>query len=423
MLKTLAITLLSILLAATAALAQEQTPEPPPATETPTTEPVVTEAPVVVTEAPVVVTQAPVVVAPAVLDVSGVRVYFVSSNNAPVVGSPFMLDLMVTNPAAVGINSLTLQCTLDQVLFMVDPIAAPGVISENGQPVPTPIPGIFGVNPYLLPLTVDPYTNTAMLTIAQTSGIPAFASGKAESFNLRATAAGTFNLNCTASVVDANGLTQSVATFPLSMSVQSAPVVEQPTEAAPVVEQPAVVATEAAPVVEQPAAEATEAAPVVEQPTEAAPVVEVPLAEVPQTGTISGVVISHSTVTITLTDNSGITMSVVANTDGSFTINNVPAGIYTITADANGVLPAQGTVGVMPSTLVTLGTVVLVAGDLNNDNLAIDASDAAMLNSVYGMAAATLPPELDLDRDGTIGLQDLNALAANMGQAGPTLWQ
>ncbi|MFN8373846.1 MAG: hypothetical protein U0694_13350 [Anaerolineae bacterium] len=230
-LKTFIIIVL-IAVASVSVFAQEQTPEPAPATEAPVIEVVPTEvvptevvpvevipteaAPVVVetvvTEvAPVIVTEAaPVVAAPAVLDVSGVRAYFVPNTAAPVAGSPFTLDLMVTNPAAVGINSLALQCTLDQVLFMVDPMLAMAVEPVDGQPVPTPEPGIFGVNAYVLPLTVDiqlPVSKT--VTAAQTIGVPAFASGKVESFNLRAVSAGTFNMNCTATVVDANGLTGS----------------------------------------------------------------------------------------------------------------------------------------------------------------------------------------------------------------------
>jgi hypothetical protein len=422
--KTIAIVLpiISIMFASTIALAQEQTPEPPP-TEAPTevvpTEVVPTEvvtevAPIVVTEAPVVVTEvapvvvteaAPIVVAPTVLDVSGVSISFVSSNPAPTVGSPFNVDVMVSNVAAIGINSLTLQCTLDQVLFMVDPIQAAAVIDENGQPIPTPAPGIFGINPYILPLTVDTYTNAATYTISSTVG-SSFASGKADTINLRATAAGTFNLNCTATVVDANGATQAVVVYPLSVSIQAAPVVETTAPATDVV------VTEVAPTTE---------APVETVPTETVPVVEVPVE--PTTGTITGTVYASAAITVTLSNETGMVTMVPVNADGTFTIANVPAGIYTITADARGYLPAQGVVGVTPGGTAVMSAVSLVAGDLNNDNLVIDANDAALLNTTYSMTSATLPPELDLDHNGRIGLGDLNVLAANMGQSGPTLWQ
>jgi hypothetical protein len=423
--KTIAIVLpiISIMLASTIAFAQEQTPEPPPTeavpTEAPTEAPVVvtevvpTEAPVVVTEvAPVIVTEAaPVVVAPTVLDVSGVSVYFVANNSAPIVGSPIGLDLMVTNAAAVGISSISLQCTLDQVLFMVDPIQAAAAIDDNGQPLPTPPPGIFGVNPYVLPLTVDAYTNTATVTISSTVGA-SFASGKAESFNLRATAAGTFNMNCTATVVDANGTTQAVVVYPLSLSIQAAPVVETP-----------VTVTEVAPVVDAPVTDA----PVVDVPVTDAPVTEVAPEVVvpaePTTGTVTGVVYAGAAVTITLSNEVGMVAMVPANADGSFTIADVPAGIYTITADARGYLPAQGTVGVLPGNTATMGAVSLIAGDLNNDNLSIDANDAALLNTTYTMSSASLPPELDLDHNGRIGLGDLRIVSENLGQTGPTLWQ
>ncbi len=425
-----ALMVISMMLASTIASAQDVTPEPLP-TEAPTTEPVPTEvvptevAPVVVTEAaPVVVTEAappvevvPVVVTPAVLDVSAVRAYFVADNAAPVVGSPFALDLMVMNPSAVGINGLSLQCTLDQVLFMVDPIMAAPVEPVDGQPVPTPIPGIFGINPYVQPLAVDTYTNSATVMLAQTTGVPAFASGKAETFNLRATAAGTFNMNCTATVVDANGLTQAISTFPLTLSIQPAPVVSEaavPTETAPVEVPTEAAPVEAAPVVNEAAAPA-EVAPVEVAPVEPAPVQ-------PTTGSITGRAIANRSVIVTLTGDAGFVQTVTAAPDGSFTFANVPAGIYTITADAAGYLPAQGVVGVMPGNTLTQSTLTLVNGDLNNDNL-IDANDTAMLSSTYGRSSANLPPELDVNLDGRIGLSDLRIVSANIGQVGPALWQ
>ncbi|NWF69105.1 MAG: carboxypeptidase regulatory-like domain-containing protein [Chloroflexi bacterium] len=397
---------------------QETTPEPPAsepaplATEAPA---VVTEVPVgvepapVATEAPVVVEPAPVVVVPTTLDVSGVRVYFVPSTVNPTVGAPFTLSLTVNNPALVGLNSLSLQCTLDRVLFMIDTPLPPPVQPVEGQIPVTPPPGAFGVYPVVSPFALDSTYGTVTMTVASNWGYAATNSGIIHDVLLLATAEGTFTLNCTATVIDANGQSQVVAFFPLSMSVLPQPVV---TEATPVVTEATLVVTEAAPVV-------TEAAPVV---TEAAPVVEAP-----QVGTITGVVLlpagRHNETTITLSSEAGIVATVNANADGSFTLANIAAGIYTITADARGHLPAQATIGLMPDQTLVMNTVTLAAGDLNNDNIAVDMNDAALLDSTYDMNAASLPPELDLNHDGSINLGDLRMLAANIGQYGPTLWQ
>ncbi|MFN8373845.1 MAG: hypothetical protein U0694_13345 [Anaerolineae bacterium] len=156
-------------------------------------------------------------------------------------------------------------------------------------------------------------------------------------------------------------------------------------------------------------------APAVEAPVEAA-------APVVTTGTISGQVLRWRD-----QHHAGRRYSAVCDDcrcrRWQLSIADVPAGIYTITADARGYLPAQGVVGVLPGNTVVMSTVTLVAGDLNNDNLAVDASDSALLTNTYRMNAATLPPELDLDHNGRIGLGDLRVLAANLGQVGPTLWQ
>jgi hypothetical protein len=272
---------------------------------------------------------------------------------------------------------------------------------------------------------IDYTTNSLAVSITQPNGIPVVVSGIAGHENFRATAEGAFTLNCTISVVDANNAVQPVSFLPLTMTIQPAAVVETTVETQPVetvVEQPVETTTETQPVeavVEQPAETTVETQPV-ETVVETQP-------EVVQPGSISGFVLlpggQSLTVTVTLLDAAGtVVVESPVMPNGAFSINNVLSGTYTIQADAAGHLPAVGTVTVNSGAAVAMPTVTLLAGDLNNDNLAIDQSDADLLSSVYGANASSLPSEIDLDHNGTIGLNDLNLLANNFGVVGPIFW-
>ncbi len=141
-----------------------------------------------------------------------------------------------------------------------------------------------------------------------------------------------------------------------------------------------------------------------------------------QTGTMVGLVSARGGVTITLEENSRRVLQITTGPDGSFTLNNLPTGIYTITADAPGFLPARAVVGVRPGITMMMNPVALLPGDLNDDGI-IDSKDVAVLNNAYNTGAANVPPGMDLNGDGFIGLADLNLLASYIGKFGPTFWQ
>jgi hypothetical protein len=401
---------------------------------TPEVTPDVTLAPEIPNETPTII------VIPSQIDVTALYVTLVANDLSPVIGNAITVDVVINNPASVGIESFALQCALERVWFAIEPATIePTPIPVEGQPTPTPIPPVFGENPYIVPFSIDPATNIATLSITATSGVPAFIGGEVYSFNLRATEGGTFNLTCATLIVDSNGVTQGVATVPLAIAVRnsadeaiviaSTPIVidNAPTLLAPtaivLADQPTATPTTLAPVT---VATDVVVAPPVFTPTPL-PVVNstpAPVATIPPVpGTISGRVLANKPVTVIISNDSGVVATTSTSADGSFIFLNVVPGFYTVTADAKSHLPASGGAGVMPGNTVTMNIVALVPGDLNDDNLAVDANDMALLNITYDSTNTTATIDLDLNGDGKIGLGDLNILAQYMGKVGPTPWQ
>ena len=134
---------------------------------------------------------------------------------------------------------------------------------------------------------------------------------------------------------------------------------------------------------------------------------------------ITGQVLASKPVTIRLynADNS-LATTVVANTDGTFNFT-APAGIYTITATADGFLGAQGSVTLTDGLTSTMSVVALLAGDIDNNGV-IDQFDALTIGMSYNTA---IPPAADLNNDGTINVLDLELLAQNYRISGAIAWQ
>jgi murein DD-endopeptidase MepM/ murein hydrolase activator NlpD len=136
-------------------------------------------------------------------------------------------------------------------------------------------------------------------------------------------------------------------------------------------------------------------------------------------GTITGTVLAGKPVAVGLYDaGNALVASVTANPDGSFSLT-VPAGIYTVIAVASGYLGAQGTVTLTGGGTVTMPTVTLLAGDIDNNNV-IDQFDAMTIGMSYN---TTTPVAADLNNDGIINVLDLELLAENYRETGPLLWQ
>jgi hypothetical protein len=134
---------------------------------------------------------------------------------------------------------------------------------------------------------------------------------------------------------------------------------------------------------------------------------------------ITGQVLASKQVTIRLynADNS-LAASLTANADGTFNFT-AAAGIYTITATADGFLSAQGSVTLTNGNISAMPIVALLAGDIDNNGV-IDQFDALTIGMSYNTA---IPPAADLNNDGTINVLDLELLARNYRKSGAIAWQ
>jgi hypothetical protein len=136
-------------------------------------------------------------------------------------------------------------------------------------------------------------------------------------------------------------------------------------------------------------------------------------------GNLSGEVIASKPVTVGLYDGTNtLVTSVTANLDGTFSLS-APAGTYTLRATAAGFLSAQGTVTLTSSNTVTQPTVSLLAGDIDSNGV-IDQFDALTIGMSYNTAT---PAAADLNNDNVINVLDLELLAQNYRETGPTAWQ
>jgi hypothetical protein len=109
--------------------------------------------------------------------------------------------------------------------------------------------------------------------------------------------------------------------------------------------------------------------------------------------------------------------------DGNFTIPDLPAGTYSIRAEAPGYLPAEGPLTITGGQTTEKVPIALVAGYLvDKSEPCIDELDVVQLASTYGQTSPPVPSSNDLNGDGAVGLPDLSALAENLRTTGPTLW-
>jgi hypothetical protein len=85
--------------------------------------------------------------------------------------------------------------------------------------------------------------------------------------------------------------------------------------------------------------------------------------------------------------------------DGLFGFTE-PVGTYTLRATAAGFLSAQATVTLTAGNVVTMPTISLLAGDIDNNNV-IDQFDALTIGMSYNTAT---PAAADLNNDGVINV-------------------
>ena len=96
-----------------------------------------------------------------------------------------------------------------------------------------------------------------------------------------------------------------------------------------------------------------------------------------------------------------------------------PAGTYTVEATASGYLSAEGPASITAGNTTTMPTISLLAGDIDGNGV-VDQYDALTIGMSYNTAS---PDAADLNADGNINVLDLELLAANYRETGPTAWQ
>jgi hypothetical protein len=375
----------------------------------------------------------PMVFAQDDLDVSGVEVSAVTAQTAIAINDIVKLDFILVNPAPVGLNSLRLECWVDEIRFA--PEVAPVPVVVENQPTPTPEMGVFGEIAPVSALGIDVDAYTGSFEVSQTLGAPTTQSGKIASTYWRATVEGATTLECYAEVVDANDTVQEVRFLPLTLNV--APAVTEVTPEAPVVVvEPTVIPPSSGGVVvvtQEVVVTTPDTTVPVTEPIVTQEVVAIDVPATPAnmqvtnnettTGSIIGAVTARGQITITLSNANGVVQTVNTDATGNFTLADVAPGTYIIVADAVNYLPAQGVVSVLPATLMRMNPVALVAGDLNNDNLVINQADLDILNASYDLESSQARAQADIDGDGEISLSDLHLLADSFGKTGPSIWQ
>lgn len=203
-----------------------------------------------------------------------------------------------------------------------------------------------------------PASGTFIVAIAGSNGNKATTSGIAFTFSILALQAGQANVQCTVRVSDGSDALTTIPSTPTSLTVTT-----------------------------------------------------------PQ-GSLAGQVLASKSVTVSLYNpDTTLATSVAVNPDGTFSLSAL-AGTYTVVASAEGFLEAQGAPTITAGNTTTMQTVILLAGDIDNNNV-INQLDAMTIGMNYN---GSTPTAADLNNDGTINILDLELLASNYGQSGALAW-
>jgi hypothetical protein len=351
------------------------------------------------------------------------------------VGEVAVATVTLNNVPAEGYTSAEFTCTFDSTLVDV------------GSPVAT---SLFGTDPVVA--VNDSQTNSFIFAIAGSNGSKATTSGAVFTFSVTGLVAGQTAIECDARVskgdniltdIDSVGTTLTITgtgPTPTFTSTPSTPVASPTaTSLTPVsptatsltpVDTATPTSTSSTPVSptatsltpsETPTFTATSSTPVeTATPTfTSTPVVSPTFTSTPlPNGTVTGTVLAGKPVTVGLYDGSNtLVTSVTANNDGTFSLN-AAAGTYTIRATASGYLSAEGPVILTSGNSVSKPTVTLLAGDIDGNNV-IDQFDAMTIGMSYNTAT---PAAADLNNDAVINVLDLELLAQNYRETGPTTW-
>lgn len=145
--------------------------------------------------------------------------------------------------------------------------------------------------------------------------------------------------------------------------------------------------------------------------------VNLTIIEVPVNGTLTGTVLSGKVPTISLYNGETLVASTLADENGNFSIEAL-AGSYTVVANAEGFLSAEGTATLIAGVTTTAQEVTLPAGDIDGNGV-IDQFDAMTIGMNYNLPT---PAAADLNNDANIDVLDLELLAGNYNEVGPVEW-
>ncbi|MCP4358714.1 MAG: hypothetical protein GY796_11910 [Chloroflexi bacterium] len=110
----------------------------------------------------------------------------------------------------------------------------------------------------------------------------------------------------------------------------------------------------------------------------------------------------------------------ITGTSGFFNVTNVSASLITsIMANASGYLSAKCTDVNLTAPQTDLSPVVLLSGDVNDDEL-VDIIDATTAGASFGQTGSNLPA--DITRDEVVDIFDIVSVSLNFGEAGPQAW-
>ena len=294
---------------------------------------------------------------------------FVSTAVSPaslLIGETASVSVILNNVPVEGYKSSEFTCTYDGALVEKSNIA---------------VTGLFGAEP--VTVIHDPQIGTFIVAIAGVNSNRAMTSGTAFTFSAKGLQAGQSTVQCTARVSQGDNLAIDVQSVGSTLTVLAG---SSATSTPDGHEHPTPVGT------------------AVESPTPLSP------------GSLSGQLLASKPVTVRLFDANQVEVaSVAANPDGTFTMTP-PPGDYTLVATASGFLSYQGTFTITDGDETVFPPEFMLAGDVDGNNT-IDQFDALTI----GMSYTTSTPEAaDLNGDGVIDFLDLELLAENYRQTGPT---
>ena len=284
-----------------------------------------------------------------------------------------MVSVKLNNVLVEGYKSAEFTCTYDGTLVEKSNIA---------------VTDLFGVDP--VTAIHDPQNGTFIIAIAGANSNRAMTSGTAFTFSAKGLQAGQSAVLCTARVSKGDNLAIDIPSIGADLTILEAGT--SPTPSVPASETPSHH--------EHPTAIST--AP--ESPT--------PL----PTGSLSGQFLASKPVTVRLLDANQVEItSVLANPDGTFVMTPLP-GDYILVATASGFLSYQGSLTITAGDQTVFSYESLLAGDIDGNDV-IDQFDALTIGMSY---TSSTPEAADLNNDAVINFLDLELLAENYRQTGPT---